>query len=171
MPKSLACKAWGFAAAFKFGSTIDFKNSTEQTGGADQGGIALPDRDYYTKTDDKSKSIQNAYEKHIAKMMTLAGDTERADADAQIVMELETKLAAASMTRVEWRDPSAQYHRMGWDELKALTPDFDWEAYFKDLGFAGIRVVNVGQPEFFKRLTRGSTMWPSTIGKCICAGN
>ena len=144
-------QGFGVHAAFSFGSTIDFKNSAEQTGGAEQGGIALPDRDYYTKTDDKSKSIQVGYVKHVAKMMALAGDTERADADAQIVMQLETKLAAASMTRVERRDPSSQYHRMGWDELKALTPDFDWEAYFKDLGFAGIRVVNVGQPEFFKQ--------------------
>ena len=143
----------GVNALFAFGSTIDEKNSTEQTGDAGQGGLGLPDRDYYTKADDRSAQIRVAYGKHIANLMTLAGDSSaRAEAEAQTVMAFETKLANASMTRVELRDPQAVYHRMGLDDLKTLTPDFDWPEYFRDIGFAGINVVNVDQPEFFKQL-------------------
>lgn len=145
-------QAMGARAAFAFGSTIDFKNSSEQTGDAVQGGIALPDRDYYTKTDDKSKQLQDAYVTHVQKMFQLAGDGDRSVAEAQTVMQMEKKFAEASMTRVERRDPNAQYHRMGPDELKALTPDIDWQSYFQDIGFAGIRVVNVNQPKFFQQL-------------------
>jgi len=143
----------GVGVMFDFGSTIDFKNSSEQTGDAEQGGLGLPDRDYYTKTDDQSAQIRVAYEKHITKLLTLAGDSgDRAGAESQAVIALETKLASASMTRVELRDPQAIYHRMGLDDLKMLTPDFDWPAYFHDIGFAGINVVNVGQLDFFKQL-------------------
>jgi putative endopeptidase len=143
----------GVRAAFAFGSTIDFKNSSEQTGEAGQGGIALPDRDYYTKTDDRSKQLRDAYVAHVTKMFTLAGDpADRASAEAATIMKMETAFAEASMTRVERRDPNAQYHRMGTDELKALSPNFDWEAYFQDIGFPGIRVVNVAQPKFIQQL-------------------
>ncbi len=143
----------GVNVLFDFGSTIDEKNSTEQTGDAGQGGLGLPDRDYYTKADDRSAQIRVAYGKHITNMLTLAGDPGgRAEAEAQTIIAIETKLANSSMTRVELRDPQAVYHRMGLDDLKTLTPDFDWPAYFRDIGFAGINVVNVDQPEFFKQL-------------------
>ncbi|HET9402181.1 MAG TPA: M13 family metallopeptidase [Candidatus Acidoferrales bacterium] len=138
-------------APFNFGSTIDFKNSSEQTGGAEQSGLGLPDRDYYTKTDPKSTDIKSAYQRHVAKMLVLAGDAEdKAAAEAQTVMDIENKLASASMTRADMRDPSAIYHRMGLGELKAATPDFDWPAYFKEVGYPDIRVVNLSQPDFFK---------------------
>ena len=96
----------GVRALFDFGSTQDEKNSSQVIGGADQGGLGLPDRDYYTKTDDKSKQIRQQYEEHVAKMLALAGDDgAKAASEAKAIVELETKLADASMTRVERRDP------------------------------------------------------------------
>src|SRR5580692_9087962 len=87
----------GVGALFAFGSTQDEKNSSQVIAGSDQGGLRLPDRDYYTKTDDKSKEIRQQYEEHVAKMLTLAGDDPaKASADAKAVVELETKLAEAS---------------------------------------------------------------------------
>ena len=144
-------QTYNIHAGFNFGSTIDFKNSSEQTGGAEQAGLSLPDRDYYTKTDAKSNEIKAGYQKHVAKMFVLAGDTEeKAAAEATTVMDVETRLANASMQRAQLRDPAAIYHRMGLEELKAATPDFDWQEYFRNIGYPSIRVVNLAQPEFFK---------------------
>ncbi len=143
----------GVHAMFNFGSLQDFKDSTEQTGGAFQGGIGMPDRDYYTKTDDASVKLRDAYQAHVVKMFGLMGDSDdRSKTEAATVMAIETKLAAASMTRVEQRDPEKIYHRMGLDELAAMTPHFSWPAYFGAIGFPGIRVVNAAQPDFFKAL-------------------
>jgi putative endopeptidase len=143
----------GVGAMFEFGSTQDFQNSSEQTGEVDQGGLGLPDRDYYTKTDDKSIEIRHQYLDHVTKMFTLMGDApDRAGAEAETVMDIETALAKASKTEVELRDPEANYHRMGVPELAALTPSFGWPAYFREIDFPGIRVVNAAQPDFLKAL-------------------
>jgi putative endopeptidase len=151
----------GVGAMFNFGSLQDFKDSTEQTGGAFQGGLGMPDRDYYTKTDDASAKLREAYQAHVAKMFGLMGDSaERATAEAATVMAIETKLASASMTRVDQRDPEKIYHRMGLDELAAMTPHFDWPAYFREIGFPGVRVVNAAQPDFFKALDTQLTAVP-----------
>src|SRR5258708_25423259 len=96
----------GVSALFEFGSTQDAKNSSEVIGGADQGGLGLPDRDYYTKTDEKSRQLLQKYLEHLAKMLALAGDEgSKAAAEAKEIVELETKLAGASMTTVDRRDP------------------------------------------------------------------
>jgi len=143
----------GIPVAFRFGSTSDYKNSSEQTGSAGQGGLSLPNRDYYTKTDDNSVKLREQYREHVEKIFTLAGDAaDRAKAEAATVLELETKLANASLTPVEMRDPDKLYHRMDGAQLKALTPDFDWSAYFKNIGFPNIAIVNVTTPDFFKQL-------------------
>ena len=116
---------------------------------AGQGGLGLPDRDYYLKTDDESKEIREKYLAHVQKMFALMGeDPAKAAADAKTVMDLETKLAEASMTRVERRDPDATYNRKTPDELAKLTPHFSWTAYFKAVGLAPT-AVNVAQPKFF----------------------
>src|SRR5215470_12336032 len=95
----------GINALFASDSTQDFKNSAEVTFEVFQGGLGLPDRDYYTKTDDKSKTIRDEYVKHVAKMFELLGDdADKAASEAKTVMDLETKLAQASLTRVELRD-------------------------------------------------------------------
>jgi predicted metalloendopeptidase len=151
----------GVGALFGFGSQQDRKNSSEVIAGAFQGGLGLPDRDYYTKTDDKSKELRTKYVEHVAKMFTLLGDDpDRAAAQAKAVLEIETKLAQASMTRVERRNPDATYHRMAPAELKTLTPNFSWEAYFHDLGAPPITAVNIGQPKFFEALDKGLTSVP-----------
>jgi putative endopeptidase len=115
--------------------TQDFKNSAEVTFEVYQGGLGLPDRDYYTKTDDKSKATRDAYVKHVAKMFELLGDDPtKAAAEAQTVLTLETKLAEASLTRVEMRDPERIYHRMTVPQLKELAPAYDWPGYMQKLG-------------------------------------
>src|SRR5215813_5094095 len=103
----------GLNAAFSSGSNQDFKKSSEVTAGIYQGGLGLPNRDYYFKTDDKSKSIRDEYLKHVAKMFELLGDDPaKAASEAQAVMALETKLAESSKPPVELREPEKNYHRM-----------------------------------------------------------
>lgn len=116
-----------------------------------QAGIGLPDRDYYTKSDADSKSIQDAYVAHVAKMLMLSGENEKdANANAKTIMKLETELAKASKTRVEQRDPEANYHKMTVDELSKLSPSIDWKAYFAASGFASFTDLIVSQPDFIK---------------------
>ena len=151
----------GVRALFGFGSTPDDMNSEQMIGQATQGGLGLPDRDYYTKQDERSKQLRQQYERHVAKMLRLGGDSPAVAAtSARTVLALETKLAEASKTRVERRDPQANYHKMGPAELRALTPAFSWDTYFRNIGFQDIREVNVGQPDFFRALNGHLTAAP-----------
>jgi putative endopeptidase len=141
----------GINALFVDSSTQDFKNSSETIVGVFQGGLGLPDRDYYLKTDDKSKMIREQYLKHVAKMFELMGDEPaKAEAAATMIMALETKLAEASLTRVEQRNPEKLYHRMSIAQLSELAPNFDWPSFFTGIGVRQKADVNVGSPEFFK---------------------
>ena len=145
----------GVRALFDFGSTQDAKNSTQVIGGADQGGLGLPDRDYYTKTDDKSRQLRQQYEEHVVKMLVLAGDdSAKASSEAKTILELETKLADASMTRVERRDPEKTYHKMNRTELRALTPNWSWDDYFQEIGYTNIDAVDVSAPKFFETMSQ-----------------
>ncbi len=145
----------GVGALFEFGSTQDEKNSSQVIGGADQGGLGLPDRDYYTKTDDKSKQIRQQYEEHVAKMLALAGDDDaKASSEAKAILELETKLADASLTRVERRDPEKTYHKMNRSDLRTLTPNWSWEDYFQEIGYTNIDSVDVSAPKFFETMSQ-----------------
>ena len=151
----------GVGALFRFGSGQDFKQSTQVIGQLFQGGLALPDRDYYTKTDDKSQEIRGKYVAHIAKMFELSGDDEaNAQAKAKTVMSIETKLAEASMNRVERRKPENIYHKTSIAQLKQMAPDFNWDAYFKNIGLPGPGDINVGQPEFLKVVNSQLTAIP-----------
>lgn len=148
-------QALGVNAIFNFGSTPDEKNSTQVIGGADQGGLGLPDRDYYLKADDKSKQLRQQYVAHVAKMFGLLGDDARKSAaEAQTVMNIETSLAQASMDRVERRDPDKTYHKMSVSELQALTPNFAWQGYFGEIGQPNIGTVDVAEPKFFEAVNR-----------------
>jgi putative endopeptidase len=141
----------GVSALFEFGSTQDEKDSSQVIGGADQGGIGLPDRDYYTKTDDKSKQLLQQYEEHVAKMLALAGDdAAKASSEAKAILELETKLADSSLTRVERRDPEKTYHKMSRTDLRTLTPNWSWDDYFQEIGYTKIDFVDVSAPKFFE---------------------
>ena len=149
----------GVNAMFDFGSTQDEKNSSQVIGGAEQGGLGLPDRDYYLDTgkkevDDKNREIRGKYVEHITKMFELMRDPEAtAAAEAKTVMELETKLARFSMDRVERRDPEKTYHKMDRAQLKMLTPNFSWDSYFTNLSHPAIDTVDVAEPDFFKGLS------------------
>jgi predicted metalloendopeptidase len=140
----------GVNVGFLFTAEQDRKKSTEVIAYAGQRGLGLPDRDYYLKTDDESKQIREKYLAHVQRMFGLMGeDAKRAAADAKTVLALETRLAQASMTRVERRDPDATYNRRTPEELARLTPHFSWTAYFKAVGIAPT-AVNVAQPKFFE---------------------
>lgn len=142
----------GLHVVFSSDSTQDFKNSSEVTFEIYQGGLGLPDRDYYLKTDDDSKKTREAYVQHVAKMFELLGDdAAKAAAEAQTVMAIETKLAEASLTRVEMRDPARIYHRMTVAQVKELAPAYDWDGYMKKLGVTAKTDINVARPEFFTK--------------------
>jgi putative endopeptidase len=144
---------FGNAALFHFGSEQDAKNSSEVIAGVDQGGLGLPDRDYYLKDDDKSQDIRTKYIAHVQKMLELLGESpEAATADAQAVMRIETALAKGSMTRVQRRDPKNVYHRMTAQELQALSPSFPWNTYFAAYGLNNLQSLNVGAPDFVKTM-------------------
>jgi putative endopeptidase len=151
----------GVNILFGSGSTQDFKNSAEVTAEVDQGGLGLPDRDFYSRTDPKSQLTREAYLKHVARMFELMGDdATKAASEAQVVMALETKLAAASMSRVERREPANLYHRMTIAQMHDVAPGFDWPEYFKALGVPPKTEVNVATPAFFKELNAQLTSTP-----------
>lgn len=151
----------GVPALFGFGAELDAKNSSQMIAGAYQGGLGLPDRDYYLKTDAKSQQTRDAYIQHVQKMFELLGDDlGKAAAETKTVMDIETKLAKASMTRVEQRDPDKTYHKLNMSELAAMIPDFSWPSYFREIGYPSIDTVNVGQPDFFKELDADLTGTP-----------
>jgi putative endopeptidase len=140
----------GVRVLFGFGSTQDAKNSTSVIGGAYQGGLTLPDRDYYLKTDSASVALVNKYTDHISRMFQLAGvPAAQAASDAQKVLALETKLAQRSKSRVELRDPVATYNYRTQAQLASMTPHFDWSRYFSDVGNPNIPAVDVQNPVFF----------------------
>jgi putative endopeptidase len=138
---------------FGVGSTSDLKNSRQVIAEVSQSGISLPDRDYYLKDDEKSKTIREQYVKHVAKTFELTGeDSAKAEADAAAVLEIETRLAGASLGRIELRNPTSSYHPMTAEERKALTPNFDWAFYAENVGLTGLATLNVAQPKFFKEV-------------------
>ena len=141
----------GRAPLFSFGSDQDAKNSSEFIAEVDQGGIGLPDRDYYLKDDAQSEQIRKQYLAHVQKMLQLLGDKPgEAAAEARTIMRIETALAKASLTRVERRDPNKVYHKMTREQLQALSPSFAWDRYFADIGLPGTKSLNVAVPEFVK---------------------
>jgi len=146
---------------FRFDSTQDLDDATQVIAEINQGGLGLPDRDYYTRTDEKSVQLRKDYEAHVAKMLALAGDSqEKVAAEAKTVMTLETALANASMSRVQMRDPHAVWHKMTLPQLKELAPGWSWEAYFRQRNAPGFSAINVSQPDFFKETNRLLTATP-----------
>ena len=151
----------GSGYLFRFGATQDLDESTQVIAEINQGGLGLPDRDYYTRSDEKSAQLRTDYIAHVAKMFVLAGDTEeKANAEAKTVMDLETALAKASMSRVQMRDPHAVWHKMTLPQLKELAPGWAWEAYFRQRNAPESTSINVSQPDFFKETNRLLTITP-----------
>jgi len=148
----------GSAALFGFGSNQDFADSQQVIAFAAAGGLGLPDRDYYDKTDAKSVETREKYLQHVARMFELLGeDAAKAKADAATVMAIETALAKASLTRVEKRDPYNLFHKLSPADFKALAPDFAWDVYYSRIGLPSPAVVNVTEPAFFKALDQQLT--------------
>ena len=138
---------------FRFDSTQDFRDATQVIAEADQGGLGLPDRDYYVKDDPKSVDLRKAYLAHVQKMFELLGDhPDVAAAEAQTVMRIETALAKGSMTRVERREPKNLDHKMTSGELEKISPDFQWQVYFTKVGLPSLASLNVASPGFFKAM-------------------
>ena len=138
---------------FGFGSNQDFADSSQVIAFATAGGLGLPDRDYYVKTDAKSQETRQKYVEHVQKMFGLLGEQPAlAKTHAQTVMDIETALAKVSLTRVEKRDPYKQFHKMTPAELQALTPAFQWPVYFKTSNVPESPMINVTEPAFYKEL-------------------
>jgi putative endopeptidase len=154
-------QSMGVGALFRFTSRQDLKDSSTVIGGASQGGLGLPEREYYTRTDEKSQQLRDAYVKHVANMLALLDDAaDKSAAEAAVVLKIETALANGSTKNTDLRDPEKNYHIMTLAELKALTPNFSWETYFRAVGHPELKQINVGQPEFFKGLDSQLTTTP-----------
>jgi len=138
-------------AFFSYGEQQDFTDATKQIASVDQGGLGLPERDYYFRTGDEAEKTRKEYVAHIANMLGLAGEpTDKAAADAQKIMTLETALAKISMDVTSRRDPHAVYHMMSVATLIQMAPGVDWIGFLADTGVAGVTELNVANPDFFK---------------------
>lgn len=136
-------------------SAGDERNSSMMIAQMYQGGLGLPDRDYYLSTDARSIEIKNAYEKHITKMFQMAGSTvAQAEKDAATVIRFETELAKISMTRLQLRDPIANYNKMNLDGLQKLAPEMNWTKYFTSLGITKTNDINVSQTKYIAGVTK-----------------
>src|SRR5439155_19692483 len=140
----------GSSALFGFAGAPDFKNSTMTIAAASQGGLGLPDRDYYVRSDSAATALRAAYLHYVSATLQLLGDRpSTADSTAQRVLALEATLARASLTRVERRDPNANYHKMSLAAADSVTPHIAWAAFLRDAGAPQTDAINLGQPRFF----------------------
>ena len=145
----------GIGAGFGFSVNPDRKDSSRYLAAIVQGGLGLPDRDYYFLDDERSKRLREGYRKHVANMFELLGDApENAARNADAVIALETELARVSMTGTERRDVDKTYNKKTLAELAAEAPGFPWADYFDALGAKGVASLNVAQPDFFKAFAR-----------------
>ncbi len=141
----------GVNAMFRFGSSPDLKDSMHMIADLDQGGLGLPDRDYYLKDDPKSVELRKQYLMHVQKMLELSGEpAAKASTDTQVVMRFETELAKGSLDRVSRRDPNQIYHKLTVHQLYSLDPAIDWPKYFEGMGAPPITDLNVSVPNFFR---------------------
>src|SRR5215469_1521101 len=143
----------GTNALFGFGVQQDAKDSTQQIAALGQGGLGLPDRDFYFRDDPKSAEIREQYVRHAQNMFELFGENpKQAESYAQVAMRVESTLAQGSLDRVARRDPNKVYHKMSVAELQALTPAFDWSRFMTQLGMTGASSLNVSEPEFLRTM-------------------
>lgn len=146
--------AEGYSGMFNFGNVQDEKNSENEIAFLGQGGLGLPDRDYYLSDDDRIKQIKQKYTEFITNSFILIGlDKKIANENAKKILNIETKLAENSFTRLELRDPFKNYNKMTLDQLKKLSPDFDWTLYFNTINLKSTSEINVMQTKFFKNLS------------------
>jgi putative endopeptidase len=145
----------GIDPCFGLSAEIDSRNSIMMIAGLEQGGLGLPNKEYYFKKDPESEQVRTTYQAHIANMLAFLDiSADSARNDAETVLRMETRLARASNSPEENRDPVTTYHKMSRSELGTLSPGIDWEAFFPATGYPDIREVNVHQPAFFGELGR-----------------
>lgn len=145
----------GSSMLFGSGSEQDPDDTEHQIASLSQGGIGLPDRDYYTQEDGKSKEIRQRYLEHLQKIFELLGDSpDGAKQNAAVVMKIETNLAKSSWTAVERRDPYNLKHKMGMKDLEKLAPNFDWQVFFNKVAAPKFEIIDVSAPQFFTELNR-----------------
>ncbi|MCX7204425.1 MAG: M13 family metallopeptidase [Proteobacteria bacterium] len=145
----------GVNPLFNFYVGQDAKNSLRYIVDLSQGGLGLPDRDYYLKTDSKHKKLLQQYKAHLLEMFSLLGDSPAiAEKNALRILRLETGLAKVSMTQVAQRDPEATYHLLKIKDLQKLSPRFAWQTYFEELGIGTPQDMNIAQPQFFKHINQ-----------------
>ena len=143
----------GVNAFFNYGEQQDFKNATNQIAVVDQGGLGLPERDYYFRTGAAAEKTRTEYVEHVTKMLGLLGEpADDAKSDAEKIMTLETALAKISMDVTARRDPHAVYHMTQVSALAQMTPAIEWHGFLADTGVTGIEELNVANPDFFKGL-------------------
>lgn len=153
MRQIAAMHSAGIPAVFTFGAGADLKDSNAVLANAGQGGLSLPNRDYYTNDDAKSKEIRDRFVEHVAKMFRLLGDPPAAAAaNAQKVLEIQTRLARSSLTPVERRNPDNNYNKISVDELQQMTPNFSWAGYMSARGVPAVSQINVAPPKFFREV-------------------
>jgi len=145
----------GMPTLFLFGASHDYQNSSQNIAWALQSGLSLPNKDYYTKTDDKSKKLRDDFVKHVARMFELLGDApDQASQESDVVMKMEMQLADVSMDPVERRDPTKQDNKRTIAQLRTLTPDFSWTDYLAARGIPRTPAVNIAQLRFFEGMNR-----------------
>jgi len=142
------------AALLGFSEQQDFDDASRVVAAIDQGGLGLPNRDFYIKDDDKSKEIRSKYESHISKMLTLSGESaQQAAADAKIILAIETAMAQGQMDNVARRDPKNLNNKMTFEQVQTLTPSFDWKHYTEVIGAPPSSPhYIVSSPQFFRSL-------------------
>ena len=139
---------------FSAGSNQDPDDSEQVIADVDQGGLGMPDRDYYLKDDAKSKETREHYLQHVQNVFQLIGEkSDAAKRDAETLMRLETAMAKASMSRVQRRNPHDLVHKMKVADLAALAPNFDWATYFQLMKYPEISILNVDSPDFLKEVS------------------
>jgi putative endopeptidase len=145
----------GVRVFFRFNSQTDLRDATREIADVDDGGLSLPDREYYSKTDARSVEIREKFASHVERMFLLAGQSpENAAHASQSVMSVETRLAEAGLDRVKRRDPAQTQHPMTLRELQAISPAFDWKRYAEASEAPKFQALNVSVPEFFTAFSR-----------------
>jgi len=151
----------GANAVFDFGSEQDFKDSKQVIAAAVQGGLGLPDRQYYRDKDEHSAKLRDQYTEHVTNMFKLMGDdADKAAAEAKTVLSIETTLANASLDRADRRNPDNIYHKMAVTQLGELTPHLSWDVYFKEVNAPEVSAMNIEEPDFFKAVDAAFTSVP-----------
>jgi len=144
----------GIGGLFNLFGMADSKNSEQVVSYLWQGGLGMPDRDYYTDETPRANELRAAYIMHVKNMFMIMNDDEQtAQANAETVMQMETRLAKASMTRLDMRTPSNYYNKTDLKGLEQMASSYDWKMYFDQAGLGDPGIIIVGQPSFYKEMS------------------